>query len=148
MSATRSIPSSKSPRSSPSARPDWWSWRRASTTSAPRSYSRASTNICCANLRDNRLFAEEADAVDRSAEMGYAARHRRQPVYIPEHFAEQRPEILARAIRDIQFALLVTALDGEYFASHVPTVLKQANGGFTIEAHVARPNEHWKMLAT
>jgi transcriptional regulator len=80
--------------------------------------------------------------------MGYAARHRRQPVYIPEHFAEQRPEILARAIRDIQFALLVTALDGEYFASHVPTVLKQANGGFTIEAHVARPNEHWKMLAT
>jgi len=67
-------------------------------------------------------------------------------LYIPRHFAEERPDVLARAVRDIQFALLVTAVDGTYSASHVPTVLKQANGQFTLEAHVARANEHWKVL--
>ena len=40
-------------------------------------------------------------------------------MYIPQHFAEKRPEVLARAIREIQFALLVTAVEGKYFASHV-----------------------------
>jgi transcriptional regulator len=69
-------------------------------------------------------------------------------VYIPQHFEEQRPDVLARAIRDIQFALLVTAVDGEYVASHVPMVLKQADGAFTLEAHVARPNRHWTVLGS
>jgi transcriptional regulator len=68
-------------------------------------------------------------------------------VYTPQHFEEKRPDVLARAIRDIQFALLVTAADGAYFASHVPMVLKQANGAFALEAHFARANEHWKVLA-
>jgi len=69
-------------------------------------------------------------------------------VYIPQHFEEKRPDILARAIRDIQFAVLVTAVDGEYFASHLPAVLKQTNGAFTLEAHVARANQHWKVLGS
>lgn len=69
-------------------------------------------------------------------------------MYIPQHFEEQRPDVLARAIRDIQFALLVTAVDGEYLASHVPMVLKQADGAFTLEAHVARPNRHWTVLGS
>jgi transcriptional regulator len=69
-------------------------------------------------------------------------------LYIPPYFAEQRPEVLARAIRDIQFAVLVTAVDGAYQVSHLPTVLKHAEGAFTLEAHVARANEHWKMLGS
>ena len=69
-------------------------------------------------------------------------------MYVPQHFREERPDVLARAIRDIQFALFVTAVDGKYFASHLPTVLKQANGAFTLEAHVARANEHWKALSS
>ena len=68
-------------------------------------------------------------------------------MYIPQHFEEKRPDVLARAIREIQFALLVTAVDGEYLASHVPMVLKQTDGAFTLEAHVARPNAHWTVLA-
>jgi len=68
-------------------------------------------------------------------------------LYIPQHFQEERPEVLARAIRDIQFALLVTAVDGDYLATHLPMVLKQTGGAFTLEAHVARANEHWKVLA-
>jgi transcriptional regulator len=67
-------------------------------------------------------------------------------LYIPQHFEEKRPDVLARAIRDIQFALLVTAVDGKYLASHLPMVLKQTAGAFTLEAHVARANEHWKAL--
>src|SRR5262249_14648820 len=69
-------------------------------------------------------------------------------VYTPQHFEEKRPDVLARAIRDIQFALLVTAADGKYLASHLPMVLKEANGAFTLEAHVARPNEHWRALGS
>jgi transcriptional regulator len=67
-------------------------------------------------------------------------------LYIPQHFEEKRPDVLARAIRGIQFALLVTALDGDYLATHLPMVLKYADGAFTLEAHVARANEHWKAL--
>ena len=53
-------------------------------------------------------------------------------MYIPQHFEEKRPDVLARAIRDIQFALLVTAVEGEYLASHLPMVLKQADGATPI----------------
>jgi transcriptional regulator len=68
-------------------------------------------------------------------------------LYIPQHFQEERPDVLARAIREIQFALLVTAVDGAYQASHLPMVLKQADGTLRLEGHVARANEHWKVLA-
>ena len=53
-------------------------------------------------------------------------------MYIPQHFQEERPDVLARAIRDIQFALLVTAVDGAYLASHLPMVLKQTDGAIPI----------------
>ena len=56
--------------------------------------------------------------------------------------------MLARAIRDIQFALLVTAVDGAYHASHIPMVLKHADGALTLEGHVARSNRHWTVLAS
>ena len=69
-------------------------------------------------------------------------------MYIPQHFQEERPDVLARAIREIQFALLVTAVDGDYVASHVPMVLKNADGALTLEAHVARPNRHWTVLGS
>lgn len=68
-------------------------------------------------------------------------------MYIPLQFEENRRDVLARAIRDFQFALLVTAVDGQYLATHLPMVLKHADGAFTLEAHVARANEHWKALA-
>jgi len=69
-------------------------------------------------------------------------------LYIPQHFQEERPDVLARAIRDIQFALLVTAVDGDYHASHLPMVLKHADGALALEGHVARPNRHWTVLAS
>jgi transcriptional regulator len=65
-------------------------------------------------------------------------------MYVPRQFREERREVLAAAMRRIQFAALVTAEGGRYFATHVPTVLKEtADGGLILEAHVARANDHW-----
>ncbi len=67
-------------------------------------------------------------------------------MYVPRQFREDRPEVLARAVRAIQFAALVTpGVDGSQ-VSHLPMVLKQAeDGGWTLESHVARANPHWAL---
>ncbi len=64
-------------------------------------------------------------------------------MYTPKQFKEDRPEVLAATIRDIQLATLVTATVDGYHASHVPMVLKQGEGGTVLETHVARSNPHW-----
>ena len=66
-------------------------------------------------------------------------------MYVPKQFREERPEILARAIRDIGLAALATTVADELQVSHVPMVLKEdAGGAWTLETHVARPNPHWQ----
>lgn len=70
-------------------------------------------------------------------------------MYVPRQFQEQRPDILAGAIRSIQFATLVTPGADGLQVSHVPMVLKQAeDGAWTLESHVARPNSHWALAGT
>jgi transcriptional regulator len=62
-------------------------------------------------------------------------------MYIPDHFREDRPEILNDAIRRIGFATLVTAnSSGELDANHLPMLLK----GNVLRGHVARANPVWK----
>jgi len=66
-------------------------------------------------------------------------------MYVPRQFREERPEILADAVRDIGFAALVTPGPDGLHVSHVPMVLKEGEAGaWTLETHVARPNPHWK----
>ena len=67
-------------------------------------------------------------------------------MYARKQSKEMRPEVLAAAIRDIQFATLITVADGAYHASHVPMVLKDHGEGFLLESHLARPNRHWTAL--
>jgi len=67
-------------------------------------------------------------------------------MYIPNQFRESRFDVLVQAMRDIRFASLVTVDGGEYHASHVPVVVNETAGVLTIEAHVARPNAHWRVL--
>ena len=67
-------------------------------------------------------------------------------MYTPQQFEEKRPEVLAGAIREIQFALLVTSVDGTYHATHLPMLLKAGDGVLTLEAHLARANPHWQAL--
>ena len=58
-------------------------------------------------------------------------------MYVPDHFREDRPEILHDAVRRIGFATLVTqGLD----ANHLPMLLD----GNVLRGHVARANPVWK----
>src|SRR5476651_3834 len=58
-------------------------------------------------------------------------------MYTPDHFREDRPEVLDEAIRRIGFATLVTA---ELEANHLPMLLE----GGVLRGHVARANPVWK----
>jgi len=58
-------------------------------------------------------------------------------MYIPDHFREDRPEVLRGAVRHIGFATLVTeGLE----ANHLPMLLE----GNVLRGHVARANPVWK----
>jgi transcriptional regulator len=58
-------------------------------------------------------------------------------MYVPDHFREDRPEVLHDAVRGIGFATLVTqGLD----ANHLPMLLD----GNVLRGHVARANPVWK----
>ena len=58
-------------------------------------------------------------------------------MYVPDHFREDRPDVLADAVRQIGFATLVTTgLD----ANHLPMLFE--NG--VLRGHVARANPVWK----
>jgi transcriptional regulator len=58
-------------------------------------------------------------------------------MYIPEHFREDRPEVLHDAMRRIGFATLVTQpLD----ANHLPVLFQDG----VLRGHVARANPVWK----
>ena len=58
-------------------------------------------------------------------------------MYIPDHFREDRPEVLRDAVRHIGFATLVTeGLE----ANHLPMLLE----GNVLRGHVARANPVWK----
>ena len=66
-------------------------------------------------------------------------------MYIPAHFKETRLEVLHALMREYSFATLISVLDGELFATHLPVLLDAAraeNG--TLVAHMARANPHWR----
>ena len=65
-------------------------------------------------------------------------------MYAPERSVEDRPEVLAAAMRSIRVASLVTFADGAYHATMAPVVV--SDDGLTLEAHIARPNSHWRAL--
>jgi transcriptional regulator len=64
-------------------------------------------------------------------------------VYVPRQYREERRDVLARAVRRIAFAMLVTPGPGGLQISHVPMILKEApDGAWLLETHVARANPH------
>ena len=66
-------------------------------------------------------------------------------MYVPKHFAEDDPATLAAYIRANPFATIVSLLDGELIASHVPVLLEgAAEAGGRLVGHVARANPHWR----
>lgn len=65
-------------------------------------------------------------------------------MYIPDHFREDRPDVLHDAMRRIGFATLVTeGLE----ANHQPMLLQDGEHGHVLRGHVARANPVWKQGA-
>jgi transcriptional regulator len=66
-------------------------------------------------------------------------------MYVPEAFAERDPGVLHDFVRRHAFALLVTAREGGFEATHLPLWLDPARGPHgTLYGHVARANPHWR----
>lgn len=63
-------------------------------------------------------------------------------MYLPEHFAESRPQILHAVMRANPLATLVTLADGEPVADEIPCLLDAERG--VLRAHVARANPLWR----
>ncbi len=70
-------------------------------------------------------------------------------MYVPEIFALDDPEKTAEVLRRFDFALLVSALEGQApVATHLPFVFDAGRGAKgTLRAHMARANPHWRDLA-
>jgi transcriptional regulator len=68
-------------------------------------------------------------------------------VYIPSHFAETRPEVLADFIRDHNFGILISAGGDGVIASHIPFLYDVERGPHgTLWGHLARGNPQLKEL--
>lgn len=69
-------------------------------------------------------------------------------MYIPRHFAHDDRADLFEVMREYNFATLVSIIDGEPFATHVPVLTREDEGGGSIiEGHVAAANPHARALA-
>lgn len=68
-------------------------------------------------------------------------------MYVPKLYSETDDAVIDAHIRANGFATLVTAAQGEPFATHLPLELvRGASGERIIEGHVSRANPHWKQL--
>lgn len=67
-------------------------------------------------------------------------------MYRPQQFAEDRLEVLVAAIREIQFAAIVTPTPEGIEVTHAPVVIRPGDTveETFLETHVARPNPHWR----
>jgi transcriptional regulator len=67
-------------------------------------------------------------------------------MYLPSHFAEQRPDVLRKLVHDHPLGLLVTLADTGLQANQVPFFLDAdpAGGPGILRAHVARANPLWR----
>ena len=66
-------------------------------------------------------------------------------MYIPAAFVESDPTALHGFIEQHSFGLLVSQLDGQPFASHLPFLLDRAAGTQgTLIGHMARANPQWR----
>jgi transcriptional regulator len=66
-------------------------------------------------------------------------------MYLPEKFAEFRPETLFRLMREHPLGMLVTHTSSGLEANHLPFILDESRGSSgTLLAHVARANPIWR----
>jgi transcriptional regulator len=69
-------------------------------------------------------------------------------MYIPAAFRETRLEVLQALIREHSFATLISEVDGQPFATHMPFLLDPTRGpNGTLRGHMARANPHWRSFS-
>ncbi|HEX4148339.1 MAG TPA: FMN-binding negative transcriptional regulator [Pirellulales bacterium] len=67
-------------------------------------------------------------------------------MYIPAHFRESDQIKLFGLIEQNSFGLLISQLNDELFASHLPLLVDRQSGPHgTLIGHMARANPHWQM---
>ena len=70
-------------------------------------------------------------------------------MYMPQHFAETRPEVIHRIIREHPLGMLVTQGPDGLDADHIPFEYEPAEGTHgVLLAHVARANPLWQRCPT
>jgi transcriptional regulator len=65
-------------------------------------------------------------------------------MYLPQHFKEERPEVLHALMRSHPLAALVTYGPRGIEANHIPLLADAGNG--LLRGHLARPNSQWQGL--
>jgi transcriptional regulator len=65
-------------------------------------------------------------------------------MYIPRAFAEERPEVIAQAIRAARVGELVTMGPDGIDATPVPLLLEPRGAHGTLVGHLARANPQWR----
>jgi transcriptional regulator len=66
-------------------------------------------------------------------------------MYVPGHFAMDDARELGTFVRAYPFATVVSVLDGDMVATHVPVLLEgEAAPGGRLMGHFARANGHWR----
>jgi len=69
-------------------------------------------------------------------------------MYMPSHFAETRPDVLHRIIREYPLGILVRQGDSGLDADHLPFEFDPSRGKLgVLSAHVARANPLWQQCA-
>ncbi len=70
----------------------------------------------------------------------------RGSLYIPEHFRVDDRDTALAFMRANPFAILVSSVREEPFATHVPVVIREDGEQISIRGHVAKANPHWRHL--
>ena len=66
-------------------------------------------------------------------------------MYIPAHFKETDEALVDEFIESNNFGIIVSTLDNQLTATHIPFVLKRSeNGERFLEGHIAKANPQWK----
>lgn len=70
-------------------------------------------------------------------------------MYIPQHFREERLDVLHRIVEDNSFATVITHSSEGIVATHIPVLLDRGAGPLgRLRGHVARANPHWRHLGS
>jgi len=67
-------------------------------------------------------------------------------MYIPNAFKIDDPELIREIVRANSFATLISTIEGEPFATHIPLLLGQEEGKDVLYGHVSRANGHSRHL--